>query len=432
MHDVDSDVTRGDPTIHDPVHAGDMIWPPPDSNSTSSTSAAASERSSRAQQQAQHRKKLQHQQLHRPCGVEGRPHSRLTVVMQNNFGQALEEEMADKYRIYAMEKERQAQPLKFKMTRACKDKIQRVREQPHVPRVEDRWLMKKFQNVPSHFEQDRMLAKALSAPDLQSLEASGSHQVTASRSSLPRAEERVATKAVLNWPMRDEESVLVPSRISATPSSSHVSTQQAISAVASNVPKPDGSQVSAMRPMSYVSAMQPVGSQLSTAVPSDTRPFDGDATQTASNLIAIAALKQKALQGSTVSGSLGAKQRPASAGNLSGTPSQVRSAQLISEASANGAVPTAGMAMSKGRPSSSRPPVRSASEVQSASTVQSSRIQLSEVSQSKVRPSSSQPALRKTQEESQADLSLTLHGRAASAGRYRPRGRKPCRSTLCW
>eukprot|EP00928_Gymnodinium_smaydae_P004186 TRINITY_DN11454_c0_g1_i2.p1 TRINITY_DN11454_c0_g1~~TRINITY_DN11454_c0_g1_i2.p1 ORF type:complete len:511 (-),score=64.55 TRINITY_DN11454_c0_g1_i2:136-1668(-) len=257
-NDVDSTLVHGHPTPLDPVCAGEMIWPPyeraPAPRPSRKSSAGTRASSGRE----------------RPSvfGKENRPSSPLSGVIKNHFGQDQEAVTAYNYKLYAVEKEKQRQPLRFKMTGAVRAKIERAREKPQVPDIKDRWLMKKFQNVPSHFEQDRRKCMgSSSAPDLKKV---------ASQDQVVKNEDRsVAGSApTLNWPAPQypHEAHLIKSRSSATPSTAASSTQisQEAHKHLEGASKVGESRVSASAPFTVNSANQPPlgqGSSLSIAVP---------------------------------------------------------------------------------------------------------------------------------------------------------------------
>jgi hypothetical protein len=176
--------------------------------------------------------------------------------VRNDFGNDMEERLVDNYRMYSVEKNRKEQPLRIKMTNHTRTKILRTRNPKQAPELKDRWLMSRFKNVPSHFEQDRALAKSSSAPDLKPQEHA---------------------PPVLNWPPQLEiisKSDVAGSRISATPSNIRLSSN-----ICSHV-SGEVSQVSASVPASQLLVRQaaalsnvslnPLASQVSLVEPGTT------------------------------------------------------------------------------------------------------------------------------------------------------------------
>eukprot|EP00929_Paragymnodinium_shiwhaense_P009938 TRINITY_DN114367_c0_g1_i1.p1 TRINITY_DN114367_c0_g1~~TRINITY_DN114367_c0_g1_i1.p1 ORF type:complete len:534 (+),score=127.43 TRINITY_DN114367_c0_g1_i1:132-1733(+) len=215
----------------------------------------------------------------RPAGKEGKksgPGSRVSVLMQNNFGRAMEQEQVANYHGYKVEKDRQQLPLKFKFTKHMRDKIAKAREGPaKEPDLKDRWLMKKFQNVPSHFEQERLLAtlgaggRAASAPALRPSGATPPPpQAARTKPEASRGDSweehhnlggaKTAGKVKLLWPSQDDDSELAidaggsyvsaaaPSGVSASSSatSAAAAARERRSCCASEVPRSEASKSS--------------------------------------------------------------------------------------------------------------------------------------------------------------------------------------------
>jgi len=329
----------GQSTEWDAVGAGEMIWkwknhtPSPDLRHSHAPKSSGSRASSMKQSDKASLSSAGKE--NRPRG----PQSSLSACVRNDVGNDMEERLVDNYRYYAVEKNRKEQPLRIKMTNHTRTKILRTRNPEQAPQLKDRWLMSRFKNVPSHFEQDRALAKSSSTPDLKPQEQ---------------------TPAVLNWPPQLEiisKSDVAGSRISATPSNIRLSSD-ICSHVSGEVHQQ--SQVSASVPASQLLVRQsaalsnvslnPPASQLSLVEPGTT---------------CLSASTPAPVGASSTSGVSGRPplclQRPASAGanfcsassRLSASLQRGDQASLAGTTSAP-AIPLA-PAVRKPRPSSSRP-----------------------------------------------------------------------------
>lgn len=377
----------GQGTEWDAVGAGEMIWkwknhtPSPDPHHSHAPKSSGS-RASSMKQSSDKASLSSAGKENRPRG----PQSSLSACVRNDFGNDMEERLVDNYRMYSVEKNRKEQPLRIKMTNHTRTKILRTRNPKQAPELKDRWLMSRFKNVPSHFEQDRALAKSSSAPDLKPQEQ---------------------TPPVLNWPPQLEiisKSDVAGSRISATPSNirlssnicSHVSGEvhqqfgpvAAVSQVSASVPASQLlvrqsaalSNVSLNPPASQVSLVEPGTTCLSASTPA---PVGSSCTSGVSGRPPLC-LKRPASAGAnfcSASSRLSASLQGSDQASLAGTASAP-------------ALPLA-PAVRKPRPSSSRPsalrPIPEEANSSGLCTADATR-SLAVTVPPRTRPSSAQPS----------------------------------------
>lgn len=166
------------------------------------------------------------------CGLAGKvtaAHSNLTPVMTNEYSRVNEEGMAEKYEKYYKMQGALQEPLKFKLTKSARYKLATAPQRRQAEHSKERWLMSKFKNVPSHFEQDGtkdyILGRSNSAPTVSA------KNTTTTREENDSNLEAGNSTPVLQWPHKPSASILSAN----PPAASQVSKQGPESRAASTL-----------------------------------------------------------------------------------------------------------------------------------------------------------------------------------------------------
>lgn len=164
------------------------------------------------------------------AGKVGAAHSNLTPVMTNEYSRMSEKGIAERYEKYARIQGALQEPLKFKLTKSARYKLATAPQRRQPECNKERWLISKFKNVPSHFEQDGtkdyILGRSNSAPTVSA------NNTTAMVEEKYHNSEAGNSAPLLQWPHKPSASILSAS----APAASQVSRQGPVSQVASTLP----------------------------------------------------------------------------------------------------------------------------------------------------------------------------------------------------
>lgn len=107
-------------------------------------------------------------------GQKTRPATPIKMVIANSYGAGCEDDINLRYLRYATQRADNDRPLTVRMTRSCRAKISSARGKRHaetaannrnlLPGQHDLWVMSRFKDIPSHFEQDKSTAAEAGLP----------------------------------------------------------------------------------------------------------------------------------------------------------------------------------------------------------------------------------------------------------------------------